>query len=356
VTTVDRLPVPAAPASGELLDADVVRADPIRNPYRVYLDNLKSPESRRAMRGCLDRLARIIQGAPLDNREVTGEAFPWQVLRYEHTSRLRAKLLEQGWSAAYINKHQVALRRVLKEAWRLDLISLEDSQRAGDLQPERTSRQPTGQHILPEVVAAILNACDNPDKPDAPAGIRDKAMLATLYRAGLRRQELVNLTLADWDPDNNEFRVLGKGNKERDGYVPDQVAALIADWISVRGRTPGALFPPLNKAGRTRTTPDGRPAHMTGQALRKILLRRISRAAEREPTIGGRTFTPHDFRRTFIGDLLDEGVDLATAQALVGHSSPATTARYDRRPKRTRRAAVNRLSLPGPYPQPGADQ
>ncbi|SDG73919.1 YCII-related domain-containing protein [Sinosporangium album] len=60
--------------------------------------------------------------------------------------------------------------------------------------------------------------------------------------------------------------------------------------------------------------------------------------------------TPHDFRRTFIGELLDAGVDLATAQVLVGHSSPATTARYDRRPERRRREAVDRLRLPDPKP------
>ncbi|MGV9310535.1 hypothetical protein ACWENQ_45945 [Nonomuraea sp. NPDC004354] len=60
---------------------------------------------------CLDRLARIMRGAALDDDTVTGEDFPWQMLRYEHTSRLRAKLLEQRWGAAYINKHLVALRR-----------------------------------------------------------------------------------------------------------------------------------------------------------------------------------------------------------------------------------------------------
>ncbi|MEU6731293.1 site-specific integrase [Nonomuraea wenchangensis] len=75
-------------------------------------------------------------------------------------------------------------------------------------------------------------------------------------------------------------------------------------------------------------------------------LKRIGQAAEREPMIGGQKFASHDFRRTFIGDLLDAGVDLATAQALAGHASPTTTARYDRRPKRTRRAAVNRLRMP----------
>lgn len=261
---------------------------------------------------------------------MSGEDFPWHVLQYEPTTRLRARLLEQSWSAAYINKHLVALCRVLKEAWRLRLIPLERSQRAGDLAPERTSRKPAGQHIPPEVIAAILDACDDPEKPDNPAGIRDKAI----------------------SPPST-----GSGSAAKDSS-PSPSPTHPHPGVDRRARPhPGALFSPLPKGGRARTTPDGRPAHMTGRALRKILLKRISQAAEHQPTISGRSFTPHDFRRTFIGDLLDEGVDLTTARALVGHSSPATTARYDRRPKRTRRDAVNRLRLPTPaHPQPGADQ
>ncbi|GHE32266.1 integrase [Streptosporangium violaceochromogenes] len=345
MTAGQYLPAVAGQEAGRL--PSLVVADPAKDPYRAYLDRLDDKTSRRTMQGCLDRIARL-----LNPDAASGEGQPWHLLRYEHTSRIRAMLLEQThvnprtgqaepWSAAYVNKHLVALRRVLKEAWRLDLMTAEDRARAADVDGVTATRLPKGKHVPAEAVGAVFAACDDDVDQHGvvrPLGVRDAALLAVLYSTGCRRAELAGLRLADYDPAERSLRVLGKRNKERTVFLTSEAVARLEAWIAVRGEDPGALFPRIYKGGAIRVTERG-AAHLTPEAVRAILGRRIEQA-------GVAPRSPHDFRRTFIGELLDAGVDLATAQALVGHSSPATTARYDRRPDRTRRAAVDRLVMP----------
>jgi len=78
---------------------------------------------------------------------------------------------------------------------------------------------------------------------------------------------------------------------------------------------------------------------LTEQGIYAILLERVEAS-------GIFQLTTHDFRRNFIGELLDNGVDLSTAQKLAGHASPTTTANYDRRPEATKKRAAGTLHVP----------
>jgi site-specific recombinase XerD len=97
---------------------------------------------------------------------------------------------------------------------------------------------------------------------------------------------------------------------------------------------------------RSTTTrpPAGGTLRVLGRRLtEQTIYDRLRYLAERA---GVAAFSPHDCRRSLAGDLLDAGVDLATVQMMLGHASPATTARYDRRGERAVRQAAERVHVP----------
>ena len=106
----------------------------------------------------------------------------------------------------------------------------------------------------------------------------------------------------------------------------------------LRGDAPGPLFLPLTKSGKAVSRP------LRPQAVAELLLRHGAQAGLSAPC------SPHDLRRTGIGDLLDAGADLATVQHLAGHADPATTAHYDRRGERAKRRATDLLHVPYSVP------
>lgn len=155
-----------------------------------------------------------------------------------------------------------------------------------------------------------------------------------MYSAGLRRSEVVAVDLSDWDEQDNCLIVRsGKGDKDRTTYLDDGAATALADWLIWRGDEPGALFYPTRKGGKLEAR------RMTNQAVLDILQQRGKEA-------NLTSFSPHDFRRTFASNMIDAGVDIVTVQNLMGHASPVTTARYDRRGKAAKRKAASLLHTP----------
>ena len=144
-------------------------------------------------------------------------------------------------------------------------------------------------------------------------------MLGLLFGCGLRRSEAVALELADYAAGAVKVRA-GKGRKERMVYPPGGARHAIEAWIALRGDWQGALLTPVLKGGHIQLR------HLTDQAV-MLRLRFLAQRA------GISHLSPHDLRRTFVGELLDAGVDMATVQKLAGHADPATTSRYDRRPE-----------------------
>lgn len=297
-----------------------------QHPAAVYLASLASPRSRATMEDALHVIASLLSGGALDLWGVN-----WAALRYQHTAAVRSALAQRYPSAASANQRLAALRGVLKEAWRLGLLPSEEYQRAVDLKPIKGEAAPTGRHIAGEELRALLAAC----VADASsAGVRDAALLGVLYNTGVRRSELVALDLADYQPSQRALLIRhGKGNKGRVVYLSQAEGERLAAWIDARGGWGGPLWCAISKGKRVITR------RLSDQAVLYLLQKRAQEA-------GVKRLSPHDVRRTFIGDLLDSGVDLSTAQRMAGHADVKTTAGYDRRSERAQQRAAELLRLP----------
>ncbi|MDP8956684.1 MAG: site-specific tyrosine recombinase XerD [Actinomycetota bacterium] len=161
-------------------------------------------------------------------------------------------------------------------------------------------------------VEAMLGAVSGGDI----AAMRNRAILETLYGAGVRISELINLDVDDVDLDEGSVRVLGKGSKER--VVPlgkYAVAAVSAYLTRVRPMLAGsqsgaALF--LNQRG----------GRLTRQGVTKILKAAADRAGV------SKRVTPHSFRHSFATHLLEGGADVRVVQELLGHATLTTTQVY----------------------------
>ena len=192
--------------------------------------------------------------------------------------------------------------------------------RVGALREDPSARIDTPRigRPLPETlseaeVEALLGAPDT----STDRGLRDRAMLETLYACGLRVSELVGLRAAALSRTHGVVRLAGKGGKER--LVPVGEQAL--DWIEhyLRDARPALLD---GRAGTDALFVTGRGGPMTRQAFWYIV-KRYARAVGIE-----RPLSPHTLRHAFATHLLNHGADLRVVQMLLGHSDLSTTQIY----------------------------
>ena len=294
-----------------------------QNAAAVYLAGL-SAGSRRTMGDALDLIARLLTSGLQSALEL-----PWGQLRFQHTAAVRSHLAEK-YAPSTANKMLSALRGAMKAAWRLGQIEANEYQKAVDISAVIGESLPAGRSLAIGELVSLMDVCGR-DK--GVLGARDSAIIALLYGCGLRRAELVTLDVADYDATAGTLKVRGKRNKQRMVPVVGGAQAALDDWLGRRGKAEGALFVPSRKGGRLQS------GRMTTHAIYKLLLLRAEQANVAH-------FSPHDFRRTFVGDLLDRGADIATVQKLAGHSNVTTTARYDRRGEATKRKAAEMLHVP----------
>ncbi|MHB8637893.1 MAG: site-specific tyrosine recombinase/integron integrase [Fimbriimonadaceae bacterium] len=180
-----------------------------------------------------------------------------------------------------------------------------------ELDPTDGLQSPYRRQVLPKALSekqteALLDA-----EPASKAPLRDRAIVETLYGAGLRVAEAVGLDVGDVDFVEATLRVKGKGSKERIVFFGRTCAAALKDYLAAERQTPStALF--VNNRGTRLST-------RTVQTI----VKRWARAAQLPSEV-----SPHTLRHSFATHLLDHEADLKTVQQLLGHESLATTQIY----------------------------
>ncbi|NMC21239.1 MAG: tyrosine recombinase XerC [Thermogutta sp.] len=220
-----------------------------------------------------------------------------------------AAMHEADYAAGTIARRLASLRSFfrfgMREGWVND----------NPAKPLRNPRKPRNlPHVLStEEIGRLLQA---PPAND-PMGLRDRAILETMYSAGLRISETVGLNDADLDLNEGIVRVRGKGKRERLAPLGSYAARAVRRWLQVRRLHPSlseSMDRPLfvNRFGRRLTT------RSVARMLEKYL---------RQTGLDRRT-TPHTLRHSFATHLLDRGADIRSVQELLGHKSLVTTQIY----------------------------
>ena len=160
---------------------------------------------------------------------------------------------------------------------------------------------------------ALLAAPPN----DQTLGLRDRAILETLYSAGLRVSELVGLCDGDLDFEQGIVRVRGKGRKERIAPLGSYATRALGRWLKVRklsAKEPTGRQAPVfvNRFG----------SRLTVRSVGRMLEKHLQHAGLDDRT------SPHTLRHSFASHLLDRGADIRSVQELLGHKSLETTQIY----------------------------
>ena len=185
------------------------------------------------------------------------------------------------------------------------------------LSPERIELAKVPERSIDLISAAELRRLMSAPDQKTIEGKRDKAILELLFSTGLRISELCGLSIDDVDLTRDEFSVRGKGEKVRVVFVSDSARSTLQDYLQHRKDMDDAMF---TRYGRKMH--DGGGLRLSPRAVQRLIKQYAVKAGIT------RKVTPHVIRHSFATDLLQNGADLRSVQALLGHANIATTQVY----------------------------
>lgn len=209
------------------------------------------------------------------------------------------------------NYHLIALRSFLRFCAKRSLPAL-----AADKVELAHTKRPQVTFLSPEELDRLTS---QPDISKAN-GLRDRAILELLFSSGLRVSELVGLDRDHINTRRKEFTVRGKGQKDRPVFISDEAAAWIEKYLAERTDNTKPLF--IRYSGSKKVDNTGNFTRLTARSVQRMVARYALMAGITKHV------SPHTLRHSFATDLLMNGADLRSVQAMLGHSNIATTQIY----------------------------
>jgi len=272
-----------------------------------------SPHTLRAYLNDLDQFCDFLLNGPKTLRRDPGQARPCaslDVLGRAGKNDVRAFLAHVQTSGATPRtsaRKLAAIRAAYKFFVRTERLAQN---------PAKSVKSPKLGRELPEVLSIpeVTKLVEAPDTA-VPLGIRDRAILETLYSSGIRAAELSALKLSDVDLGHGTMRVFGKRRKERIAQLGSYAVQALQAYLAVRHE--------LGAPEHDRIFVNFRGGPLTTRSLQRVVDKYV-----RQVLPGRREVSPHTLRHTFATHMLDGGADLRVVQELLGHESLSSTQIY----------------------------
>lgn len=210
------------------------------------------------------------------------------------------------------NYYLIALRAMLKYLVRQGVQSLP---------PEQIELAKVPQRQLDLIGQSDLNHLLDAPEGDSLAALRDKAILEMLFSTGLRVSELVGLD-RDIDFSQDHFSVRGKGEKVRIVFISSDAKESVKDYLAKRTDVDPAMFIAIGRGGEKSLSKKEGSLRMSARSIERTVKHYAIKSGITKKV------TPHVLRHSFATDLLENGADIRSVQALLGHSSITTTQIY----------------------------
>lgn len=288
--------------------------DPLGVAVAEFLESIQqgrgfSANTIAAYRNDLSQFVAYLAAPPAEDQ--LAPVMAWSDVTPDHLQRFALHLRERGYANSTVARKTAAIKSLSHHLATTGVLPVDPAEALASPRVDKVAPR----SITPDQVDALFRQAAGDDRPE---GMRDFAMLQTLYSSGVRVSELIALDLGDLDLEGGRLACTGKGGNRRDLPLRHSAVEALHRYLeegrpALRPVDDGALF--VNHRGH----------RLTRQGFWLILKTYAQRAGIGE-------VTPHTLRHSFAAHALGDGADIKDLQRLLGHVSISTTQVYRRTP------------------------